>query len=62
MDFLQLNLANTTLMPAYQFPLESMPFSIGAHNNQIPQLLTRVMLDDIQRFSKVLILQTSTDT
>jgi hypothetical protein len=33
--------------------LESLPFGIGAHNNQIPQLLTRVLLDDIRRFSKV---------
>jgi hypothetical protein len=33
--------------------LETLPFGIGAHNNQISQLLTRVLLDDIRRFSKV---------
>jgi hypothetical protein len=46
-------------LPAYRFSkthpitLESMPFAIGAHNNQISQLLTRVILDDIKRFTKV---------
>jgi len=33
--------------------LETLQFGIGAHNNQIPQLLTRVLLDDIRRFSRV---------
>ncbi|CAF1089274.1 unnamed protein product [Rotaria sp. Silwood1] len=50
---LQLNLADTKASPMYHVLLESLQFSIGAHNNQIPQLLTRVILDDIQKFSKI---------
>lgn len=41
------------MLPVFQIPLESVRFGIGAHNNQIPQLLTRVIIDDIQRFSNV---------
>jgi hypothetical protein len=33
--------------------LESLPFAIGQHTTQTPQLLTRVILNDIKRFSKV---------
>jgi len=33
--------------------LDSLQFGIGAHNNQIPQLLTRVLLEDIRYFTKV---------
>ncbi|CAF2722281.1 unnamed protein product [Rotaria sp. Silwood2] len=50
---LQLNLADNKMSPIYHILLESLQFGIGAHNNQIPQLLTRVILDDIQRFSKI---------
>lgn len=49
-----MHLADSKGMPATQIPLESLPFGIGAHNNQIPQLLTRVIMDDIQRFAPVL--------
>ena len=41
----------------YQISLESAKFAIGAHNNQIPQLLTRVILDDIRRFSRVSLIE-----
>ncbi|CAF4440779.1 unnamed protein product, partial [Adineta steineri] len=50
---LQLNLADSKMTPIFQIPLESLVFGIGAHNSQIPQLLTRVILEDIKRFSRV---------
>ncbi|CAF1010978.1 unnamed protein product [Adineta steineri] len=50
---LQLNLADSKMSPIFQIPLESLVFGIGAHNSQIPQLLTRVILEDIKRFSRI---------
>ena len=41
--------------PVYTLSLQSLPFAIGAHNNQISHLLTRVIFEDIRRFSQVLI-------
>ncbi|CAF0767381.1 unnamed protein product [Adineta ricciae] len=36
----------------YQIPLESSSFVITSHHNHIPHMLSRVILDDIRRFSK----------
>lgn len=51
--FFQFNVADNNKTSIHQFALESLQFGIGAHNNQIPQLLTRVIFDDIRKFSKV---------
>ncbi len=53
MVFLQVNLKDTRCSQIYQIELESLPFAIGHHTNQNPPLLTRVILSDIKRFSKV---------
>lgn len=37
----------------YTVILDSLPFIIGAHTNQIPQLLTRMILYDIATLAKV---------
>ncbi len=53
MVFLQVNLKDTRCSQIYQIELESLPFAIGQRTSQIPPLLTRVILSDIERFSKV---------
>ena len=37
----------------YTVILDSLPFIIGAHTHQIPQLLTRMILHDIDIVTKV---------
>ncbi|CAF1076025.1 unnamed protein product [Adineta steineri] len=49
---LHLNLSEYKLSKTYQIPLESLSFAITSHNNHIPHMLTKVILDDIKRFSK----------
>ncbi|CAF1534675.1 unnamed protein product [Rotaria magnacalcarata] len=56
----QLNLADSKMPPVFQIPLESVRFGIGAHNNQVPQLLARVILEDIQRISKAQLIDVKT--
>ncbi|CAM4894403.1 unnamed protein product [Rotaria socialis] len=56
----QLNLADSKMPLVFQIPLESVRFGIGAHNNQIPQLLARVIIDDIQRISKAQLIDVKT--
>ncbi|CAF3556939.1 unnamed protein product [Adineta steineri] len=49
---LHLNLSEYKISKTYQIPLESLSFAITSHNNHIPHMLTKVILDDIKRFSK----------
>jgi hypothetical protein len=50
---LQVNLPEYRFSKPHEITLECLQFAIGQHNNQIPQLLTRVILTDIKRFSQV---------
>ena len=51
--FLQLNLAAYNFSKSYEIPLESLPFGIVSHSSYVPLLLTRVIINDIRRFSEV---------
>ncbi|CAF1038256.1 unnamed protein product [Adineta ricciae] len=44
----------------YQIPLESSSFVITSHHNHIPHMLSRVILDDIRRFSKTTTIDVNT--
>ncbi|CAF0805019.1 unnamed protein product [Rotaria sordida] len=48
----RLNLNEYHFSKCYQIALESLPFAIVSHNNYIPQMLSRIILSDIQRLSK----------
>jgi len=37
----------------YQIPLQTSSFGIVSHNNQIPHILAKVIISDIERFSQV---------
>ncbi|CAF2533148.1 unnamed protein product [Rotaria sp. Silwood2] len=49
---IRLNLSEYNFSKYYQVPFESLTFAITSHNNHIPNMLTRVILSDIRRFSQ----------
>lgn len=53
----QINLPEFHFSKAQEVTLESLPFAISPYTTHIPQLLTRILLSDIRRFSTVWILQ-----
>ncbi|UJR22445.1 hypothetical protein I4U23_025505 [Adineta vaga] len=48
-----MNLPEYKFSQIYQIPLESSSFAITSHHNHIPYMLSKVILDDIRRFSKI---------
>jgi hypothetical protein len=48
-----MNLTEPNISKIYQIPIESLPFAIGTNTSQIPHYLTRVIIDDIRRFSQI---------
>ncbi|CAF1180582.1 unnamed protein product [Adineta steineri] len=48
----QINLAEYRFSKIHQISLSSSLFAIANHHSQVPRLLTRVILNDIQRFTK----------
>ncbi|CAF1106330.1 unnamed protein product [Rotaria sp. Silwood1] len=48
----RLNLNEYKFSKCYQIPLESLTFAISSHNSHIPHMLSRIILNDIRRFSQ----------
>jgi len=48
-----LNLTEPKISKTYQIPIQSLPFAIAAHNSQVSHYLTRVLINDIRRFSQL---------
>jgi len=48
-----MNLTEPKISKTYQIPIQSLPFAISALTNQISHYLTRVLIDDIRRFSQL---------